>query len=281
MSTNYPSDGQRDSSRCSDNPNGRWAAMRNALIAPQNGVVATLQGGVEFGVAVFGTQPMCPIPATPVDPALNNLAAISAALPAVQPGMYTPTGLALSWVYDNMFTVATAPDAHPGPQLVILATDGEPNSCNSPTTDFQPSIDAVTQGQMKGIKTYVISLAAASGQFHDHLQQLANIGANEPAGSNAPLYEPTTPADLAADLELLVGGAVGCELALSGSVLAGRECEGTVTLNGQALACNNADGWVLSDPRHVRLQGAACDKLKQSADALLDARFPCDVWIVQ
>jgi hypothetical protein len=113
------------------------------------------------------------------------------------------------------------------------------------------------------------------------LQQIANIGAGAAQGTNAQLYEPTTPADLTAALELLVGGAIGCDLALDGMVVTGRECEGTVELNGTKLACNNANGWILSDPRHVRLQGTACDQLKKSADAVLDARFPCAIYRVQ
>jgi hypothetical protein len=281
MSSNYPSTG-RDANSCMDNPNGRWAAIRNALIAPNTGVVATLQTGVEFGLAVFGTAPMCPIPGTPIAPALNNLNAITGGLPQVQPGMFTPTGPALDWVYANMFSATgSAPDTHKGPEILILATDGEPNSCDNATPNFQPSIDSVTKAAAAGLRTYVISLAASSGQFHDFLQQLANIGAGGPAGSTATLYEPTDPAALAADLELLVGGAIGCDLALNGMVLMGRECEGTVTLNGKALACNNPDGWMLPDPRHVRLQGAACNMLKKSPDAMLDAHFPCGIFMVQ
>jgi hypothetical protein len=281
MSSNYPSSG-RDATMCTNNPNGRWSAVVKALIDPQSGVVTTLQNGVEFGLVVFGTAPMCPIPGTPIQPALDNLPAITMGLPQVQPGMYTPTGPALDWVYTNMFSATNlTPDQQVQPQIVILATDGEPNSCDNATSNFQPSIDAVTKGAMQKVKTYVISLAASSGQFHDHLQQLANIGASEPAGSNAMLYEPTTPGELAADLELLVGGAVGCDLALDGHVVPGRECEGTVELNGKVLGCNKPDGWILADPRHVRLQGAACDQLKKNKDAMLDARFPCGVYMVQ
>jgi hypothetical protein len=283
MSTNYPADGNPDATRCMNNPNGRWAALRKGLVDATAGVVTTLTGGVEFGLVVFGTQGTngCPIPETPIDPALNNLQAITNALPQVQPGMYTPTGAALDWVYANMFNAAPTPDQHAGPQIVILATDGQPNSCNDATPNFQPTIDAVTTGAGKGIKTYVISLAAGSGQYHDFLQQIANIGALAAQGTTSQLYEPTTPADLTAALEQLVGGAIGCDLALDGSVVMGRECEGTVELNGNALPCNNANGWVLADPRHVRLQGTACDQLKKSADAMLDARFPCAVYKVQ
>jgi von Willebrand factor type A domain len=275
MSTNYPANGERSATMCTQNPNGRWAAVRNALIG-QNGVVTRLDGVVEFGLAVFGTSPQCPIPATPIDPGLNNLQPIQAALPDVQPGMFTPTGLALDWVYDNMFSTADV-DAEPGPQILILATDGEPNSCDSADTNYQPSIDALNKGNMLGVTTYVISLADAAGEFHDHLQTLANIGANT---DQATLYTPATPDDLEADLELLVGGAVGCDVALNGQVDTDHTCEGVVTLNGNPVPCNDKDGWILPDARHIRLQGKACDTLKASKTAELDADFPCGIFMV-
>ena len=282
MSTNYPANGAASASECTDNPNGRWAALRRALLDPQNGVVPKLEHLVQFGVVVFGTQPKCPIPGEPVRPALNNLAQIEAKMPAVQPGMYTPTGPALDWVYDNLIEPAS-PDAENGPQLVILATDGEPNSCGGQggrgqqvTTNYQPSIDAVKKGTAKGVTTHVISLADASGSFHDHLQELANLG--EPgAGGNAKLYEPGSPAELTADLEGLVGGAIGCDIALDGTIQTNDACKGTVTLNGNPLGCNQPDGWKLLDKRHIQLQGKACKQLMDK-NALVEARFPCDVF---
>jgi hypothetical protein len=274
MSTDYPSNGERSAAECVENAGGRWAALRNALIAPQTGVVSRLQGLVEFGLVVFGTEPMCPIPGTPIQPALNNLPAIQTGIAAVQPGQYTPTGPALSWVYDNMLRQG-APDATLGPQIVILATDGEPNACDSARTDYQPSVDAVTRSQQLDVSTYVISLADASGDFHDHLQQLANLGVNR---SDAPLYEPSTPEQLSTDLELLIGGAVGCDIALNGTVKAGSECMGSVTISGRPLTCNDPNGWILSDPRHVRLQGAACEELKTIEGTAVFAKFPCEIF---
>jgi hypothetical protein len=288
MSTSYPANGQASATECVDNPSGRWSALRRALVDPQSGVVPKLQHLVQFGVAVFGTQPTCPIPGDPVRPALNNLAQIEGKMPAVQPGMYTPTGPALDWVYDNLIE-PNRPDEENGPQIVILATDGEPNSCGgqgasgggrrgqqSATTNYQPSIDAVKKGTAKGVTTYVISLADATGSFHDHLQELANLG-NPGAGGSAKLYEPGSPAELTADLEGLVGGAVGCDIVLDGTVTTKDACKGTVTLNGAPLGCNQADGWKLLDGRHLQLQGKAC-KLLMDKNALVEARFPCDVF---
>jgi len=279
MSTDYPANGKASATRCVENANGRWAALRRALLDAQSGVIAKLQSVVQFGLATYGTAPTCPLPAQPVVPALDNLRAIEAKLPAVQPGMYTPTGPALDWVYDNLIE-PVRPDAVNPPQIVILATDGEPNSCNGggggAMTNYQPSIDAVTKGTKLGVKTYVFSLADATGAFHDHLQQLANLG-NPAANGAAKLYEPTSPAQLASDLQSLVGAAVSCEIALDGAVEKGSECTGSVSLNGRALGCNQADGWKLLDAKRIELQGAACTELKRD-NALVDARFPCTVF---
>jgi hypothetical protein len=278
MSTDYPANGMQSANSCVDNPKGRWAALRTALIDRQKGVVPKLQTVVQFGVAVFGTQPKCPIPGDPVRPALNTLAMIEAKMPTVQPGMYTPTGPALEWVYENLID-PVSPDGNTGPQIVILATDGEPNSCggggggNQVTTNYQPSIDAVKKGTKKGATTYVISLADAAGAFHDHLQELANLG-NPAANGAAKLYTPTSPDQLASDLQLLVGGAVSCDIALNGTIPVGTECSGTVSLNGVALGCNKADGWKLIDERHIRLQGPACKTLTDT-NGSIEARFPC------
>lgn len=289
MSTNYPANGAQSASECVDNPNGRWTALRRALLDPQSGVVPKLQKLVQFGVVVFGTQPACPIPGDPVRPALNNLDMIEAKMPMVQPGMFTPTGPALQWVYDNVIDGGN-PDDNLGPQIVILATDGEPNSCDGSSgggrgqngggrgqqSNYQPSIDAVKHGTTKDVTTYVISLADSSGSFHDHLQQLADLG-HPGAGGQAQLYEPGSPAELTAALETLIGGAVGCDIAVNGEIKEGTECRGTVMLNGAAIGCDQPDGWKLLDSRHIRLQGNACKKLMDD-NALVEARFPCDTF---
>lgn len=278
MSTNYPSNGDESASECTSNQNGRWAALRNALLDPQTGVVPQLQHLVQFGLVVYGTNGTCPIPQghTPVRPAMNNLDAITMNMPQVQPGMYTPTGPALDWVYENMIE-EYSPDGNTGPQIVILATDGEPNSCEGITGrrggNYAPSVSAVRRGTEKGVKTYVISLADATGAFHEHLQELADLG-NPDAGGSAQLYEPSSPAELSQDLQTLVGGAIGCDIALSGSLEPGFECMGTVTVNGTPVQCNDPNGFAAIDPRHIRLQGNACSAL-MDRNAVVEAKFPC------
>ena len=285
MSTNYPANGMESATECSSNPQSRWTALRNALINSQNGVVPALAETVAFGLVVYGTAGNCPIPGLPVRPMLNNLARVADQLPVVQPGQFTPTGPALDWVYENWID-AIGPDDRGAAQIVILATDGEPNSCGGggrggrggqqggAETNYQPSIDAVRKGTAKGATTYVISLADATGPFHDHLQELANLG-NPAANGAATLYEPSSPDQLAANLRSLAGAAVGCDIELNGSILADQACDGTVTLDGMPLRCNDPNGWVLVDESNIRLQGEACARLMANNNARLQASFTC------
>jgi hypothetical protein len=279
MSTPYPANGAPSATMCRNEAGTRWAALRDALLGG-NGVVTRLADRVEFGTVVFGTQPDCPLTADPIQPALNQFDAISNMMGNEPPGMFTPTGPALQWVYENMIT-PQLPDSDQGPQIVVLATDGEPNSCGDAETNYQPSIDAAMFGDtLAGVTTYVITLADAMGEFHDHLQQLANIGAGQPAtgGMQAQLYEPTTPDQLAATLEMLIGEAVGCELTLNGEIQTNAACQGTVSLNGVPLGCEDPNGWRALDSRTIQLQGTACEEFKNNASASLVADFDCEVF---
>jgi hypothetical protein len=115
-----------------------------------------------------------------------------------------------------------------------------------------------------------------------HLQELANIGAGMPQTANpgAEVFYPTDPAGLASTLQTLIGSVVLCEVALEGTgVKPGSECAGQVALNGVGLGCNDPNGWVLVDEKHIRLQGTACETFKNSGNAMLRARFPCSAII--
>jgi len=278
MSTPYPANGAQSATSCRNNQNSRWAALHNVLMGDQ-GVVRQLQGVVEFGVVIFGTEPNCPLTGDAIRPAVNNFEAINRAFPAdTPPGQFTPTGPALDYVYTELIDRMVDPDGMEGPQIVLLATDGEPNSCENADPNYDPSVNALNMSRTLGVPvlTYVVSLADATGPFHDHLQQLADIG----VGGQGTLYSPNTPAELRAALETLIGGAVGCDILLNGTVRTGEECKATVTLNGNELACNGANGWILTDPSHIRLQGSACDMFKASPTAVLSANFACGTFMV-
>jgi len=262
----------------------RWSSVREALIGAE-GVVPKLQDRVRFGLAVFGTQASCPLPLGTIAPELNNAPAIIAGVQAQPPGMFTPTGVALDQVVDILPDPTMILDGPPiGPQIILLATDGDPNACDGggffPVTDYVPSINAALKGQAKHLRMYVVSVgqdAAAS-----HLQEMANIGANlDRATGTAEVYYPDNTAALTATLETLIGAELSCELSLEGKgVKPGLECTGTVLFNGAELECNGPDGFSLKDEKTITLNGTTCETFKNSIDTTIDAEFPCEAVII-
>jgi Mg-chelatase subunit ChlD len=262
----------------------RWSAIRDALIMPDVGVVPQLESMIKFGLAVFGTEPKCPIPMGIVDPTLNNFQKIHDGLPMEPPGMTTPTGRALDQIVERLAdpSVSADPNDAASPRIIVLATDGDPNDCalEGPMPNYEPSIQAALKAQARSQRMFVISVGQDAAAAH--LQELANIGAGMPrtASPGAEVFYPSDPIALASTLQTLIGNVVLCEVALEGTgVKAGSECAGQVALNGVALPCNDPNGWVLVDDKHIRLQGTACDTFKDGGNAMLRARFPCSAII--
>jgi hypothetical protein len=284
----------------------RWSVLRQALVG-QNGVVSKLESVVNFGMTIYSNNDPMKCPAfTEVKPAIKNFMAISAGYPAMETGGGTPTGEALQHVVDSLpdFSTAAPDQIVSAPPIIVLATDGEPNGCASgiacdwvdwanclgqllgslsnaaPTYDT--TLAAVRAAKAKGIQVWVVSLADGLNNIPD-LQKTANIGLGlaDDAMPGATIYSPKNPDDLTGTLTKLIGNVVSCDVSLEGSLVVSRACEGTVTMNGLPIDCNNAQGWKPLDDKHIQLQGTACDKFKSDPLSVLDARFPCDVVVPQ
>jgi hypothetical protein len=280
----------------------RWTVLREALVG-QNGVVAKLESVVNFGMTIYSNNDPMKCPAfAEVKPALKNFMPISAGYPAMETGGGTPTGEALQHVVDSLpdFNTVAPDQIVQAPPIIVLATDGEPNGCaagvicdwvdwanclgqllgslaNAPA-NYDATLKAVRTAKMKGISVWVVSLADGLNTIPD-LQRTANIGAGlaEDANPGAMIYSPQNPDELTGTLSKLIGDVVSCDVSLEGSLVVSRACEGTVTMNGTPLDCNNDQGWKAVDEKHIALQGTACAKFKSDPSVVLDARFPCDV----
>jgi hypothetical protein len=120
-----------------------------------------------------------------------------------------------------------------------------------------------------------------------HLDEVARHG--DPMNPMARTYTPESPEELVTQLATLVGGAVGCDITLNGTVQAGRECSGEVTMNGAALPCcvdgvcegTPPSGWRLKDASTIELMGNTCLDFLTATSATLKAGFPCGVFMVQ
>ncbi len=247
----------------------RYKAIQTGI----NTVVGMLDQQVYFGASLFSADSPCPKLYSTATRAKGNAAAIATLIASQQPGGNTPTAPSIDAVVADF---AANPPPMGSPPVIILATDGEPNSCNDGTVNDPPSITAAQNAYTKGIRLFILGLAGLNTQF---LQDMANAGTGVAAGQpNAPYYTANNTAGLEMAFQQIIGGVLSCDLAISssggGTVDPTTAMNGTVTLNGVVLMYGT-DWDVDPNGMVVHLLGAACTTLKNSANPNVDAEFPC------
>lgn len=261
-----------------NNINGvsRYEVLHQALTGAM-GAVTTAQAGVYFGAALFaGNQAPClNLDGYTAPRALNNASVINQLIvdkPAGTRGS-TPTADALTLVTADF---ATNPPPPGSPPIILLATDGAPNSCDG-NGGTGPSIDATKAAYTAGIRTFIIGLAGLNEQY---LQDIANAGTGSATGQtpNCPTCAPYYTADdtdsLVNAFNTIINGVLSCDLAISGMVDPATASSGIVTLNGMTLTYGT--DWTI-DPngRLIHLIGNACTILKTTSNPVVDAAFAC------
>lgn len=267
----------------------RWDATYDALMNGTSGVVKGLEGRVRFGAALYtslggsaGTTGLeglppgtCPMLAT-VSPALLNHATIDAMYQPKSPEVDTPTGASLLAT-----TAILAQVTQPGPKIIVLATDGIPDSCSiaNPANATEAAAtaleatDAAQAAYTAGISTYVISVGDQVGEAH--LQDMANAGTGLAIGgaSNATYYTALDPSQLISAFDDIINGVRSCVLSLDGQVTSEGESSGAVSIDGQLL--QRGVDWRLNDPSTIEILGSACDTLLAGGDHSVSATFEC------
>lgn len=258
----------------------RWDVLRAALMDPAMGVVKALENDVRFGLALYSGQdanPVCPL-VEQVPIAIGNYDAINTVYSAAFPIEDTPTGESVDAV-----TAVLDPFAEPGPKVIVLATDGEPDTClykdpapGSPEAEEarQVSIAAVQAAFAKDIRTFVI--AVGDDVSNAHLQDVANAGVGNPVGGadNAPFYKPTDQQALIDAFNEIINGVRSCVFTLNGKVDPMYADQGDVVLDGAELAYNDPNGWKLNNESEIELIGTACEQI-QTGEHTLTVTFPC------
>lgn len=252
----------------------RWTVARDALINNSNGVVKILEKEVRFGLALYTSKSgssggACPLLAE-VDIALSNYTAIRDKLMSTSPLGDTPTGESIDAVVKKLENPAI-----PGPKYIVLATDGEPDTCAVPNPqNGQPeAINAAKNAFAKGIQLFFISVGTDVSA--SHVQQMANAGQGlDPMGSKkAKYYVASDAASMKAAFDAIIYGVRSCTFKLNAKVL--DPTKGEVTVDGAKVAYGGADGWSLSsDGTEITLNGATCEKVK-SGDRSISAQFAC------
>jgi hypothetical protein len=257
----------------------RWEAVYQTLMAP-NGIVKRLEGEVRFGLNLytsingFANGGTCPLLST-VNPAINNFAAMDAVFAPARPVEDTPTAESIAAVTEQLRNVT-----EPGPKIIILGTDGLPDTCDKPDPEEGQAVTvaAAQAAFAAGIRTFVISVGDDVGE--EHLEDMANAGVGlDPAGTEQAEYWVALNADsLVNAFDQIIGGVSGCQFTLEGEVDRSREADGKVALDGRELEVGS--DWRLVDGKTIEILGAACDAIQSGDDHQVAAVFPCGAIIV-
>ena len=268
----------------------RWNVVRDVLMNPDGGVVKRLEGDVSFGLALYtrvGSAPQPPATCPrllQVAPMLANHAALSALYYDAGPTGGTPTGQSIDKLIGRVdggivdgggfATLAT-----PGPKIIVLATDGEPDSCedNNDPQGRAMTVAATQAAYDAGVRSFVIAVGNQIG--FNHLKDVANAGVGQPLdGGDAAPFTTSNRDEFGSTVNAIVFGARSCVFQLGGSVQPGSESSGTVTLDGAPLGYQDPNGWRLNSPTELEVLGSACQKVK-TADGKLSVRFPCGAFV--
>jgi len=259
----------------------RWAIVRQALLDPKEGVVPTLEHSIQFGLTFYTSYNgfsggACPLLSS-VSSATGNYAAIQKLYDETFPADDTPTGAAITAVLAQIRGAKRK-----GPEVLLLVTDGDPDTCEQPDPQNGQSeaVAAAAQAYQQGVDFYVLGISSdISG---DKLQQLANAGRGRrldatwgvDADAAQPYQASNSAAGLTQQLQEILSRVPLCEVELERDVAEAELSNGRVTLDGKRLVYGNADGYVLKDPRHLQVVGKACDSLRQ-AGKRLSVRISC------
>jgi hypothetical protein len=253
----------------------RWEAVYTTLMDPQAGIVIKLQDKVRFGLTLYTSDygfsgGTCPI-LTQVAPALSNYQAMNAVYQPVQlkDEGDTPTGESIQAVAAQLKLVTD-----PGRKVIVLATDGVPDTCADPDGNGQDlSLSAAQAAFADGITTAIISVGDQVNQ--DHLQQMANVGAGLPAegSTKAPYYQALDSQQLLAAFNEILGNVRTCQFKIEGRIKDIYASQGKVVLDGQTLSYGT--DWKLSGDSTLEILGTPCQTILAGGDHTLAASFPC------
>jgi hypothetical protein len=247
----------------------RWNVITNVLIDPDTGIVPQFAAAMRLGLTLYTsidgntTGNECPM-LTEVAPALDNAAPIEMTMSMAAPVGETPTGESLDVVWQQLDALDV-----PGRKYIVLATDGEPDTCAVPNPqEGQPESLAAAQAAFAaGIETFIISVGADVSQAH--LQEMANAGQGvQPGDPDVPFYLALDQAALVDAFGDILAGVRSCQLDLDTPLTPEDAATCSVEVNGNVVPLGDPNGWQLNDPNEVELLGTACDALQTGTSSV-------------
>jgi hypothetical protein len=262
----------------------RWEVLREAIIDPDQGLLAALDQTARIGLMLFTGQngfanPLgCPL-ITEVPIAFGDVDVVRSTYLAASPKGDTPTGESI----DRAAAALNAIQSR-APKYILLATDGVPDTCAQPTLKqgqgLPQALDAAARAFQQGIRMYTLGVSDAVGD--QNLQQLSNVGVGKDpslvygtdADAEQPISASSDPRLLANQLKGIIGDVRTCTVALGTTVGSDRALDGRVLLDGQPLGNDPRNGWTFADDETLLIHGAACRRILGDSQQL-QVRFPC------
>lgn len=263
----------------------RWDVLREAIVEPERGLLASLDQRARVGLMLytgengFDNPTGCPV-ITSVDVQFDNVQRVREAYLASEPARRgdTPTGESI-----ERATQALSQLESTAPKYILLATDGEPDTCAQPKPqEGMPTALAAAQSAFaQGIRVYTVGVSEGIGA--DRVQQMANAGAGKDPSlvygvdidAEPPLFANADPTELAAQLAGIIGDVRTCTIELGAPIGSEDSLQGRLILDGRRLQRNSRDGWTLLDDDTLSIRGAACETILGEGQRL-EVRFPCD-----
>lgn len=260
----------------------RWSSLRDALL-DDAGLIRQFEGSVRFGLSLYtgldeGDVIECPH-ITSIAPAMLNFDAIRDVYSRESPLQETPTGDAIDAILDDLLSI---PDPDPDPTIFLVATDGEPDTCEvpNPQNGQSEALSAVRRAHEAGIRTYMISVGRDISEAH--MQDMANAGLGRSTGdADAPYWIAGDDEGLRTALRTIIAGEVSCTLELSGRIDTEMACDGSIVeMTGREAPLECGTDWRAIDQTHIEILGDACAEFLESRGATIDARFPCHTILI-
>jgi hypothetical protein len=269
-----------------ENSLNRWETLRQTLTDPQNSILEKLDTSVRFGMTLYtsdggfgtGTTPRTCPKLQSVGIEIGNFAAMSSFLNKQKDGKYVYGPAGDTPTAESVDAVVRTLEAYEqeGPKSIILATDGDPDTCLDPKANDSDaskalSVTAVQHAFEAGIPTHIISVG--NQVTASHLKALAVAGSG--GDTTAQAYTALDTSALVAAFDAIIGSVRTCDFTLQGTVTGANAPRGKVVLDGQELTFGDANGWQMPDVQTVRLEGTACERVQADA-AGISMKFPCD-----
>jgi hypothetical protein len=105
-------------------------------------------------------------------------------------------------------------------------------------------------------------------------QHLADVA----AAGGGKVYPGFSPGALSSAFDEIINGVRSCVIDLSGEIAKGKESTGVITLDGDKLSLDDADGWRVNTSSQIELLGAACEAIKSGGHDI-SIKFPCESFV--